>query len=115
MTQDKEKKVTKYKNIYYRIFDGTFFVNGFIRRNFLLIIFVFILMLINVGNHYSVIMKIAEVDRLQKELVEVKYDAIRESSNLKKESRQSNVMKLIKEHNMDLEVSNQPPFEIDLE
>lgn len=114
MNNDFIDRIKKYKNIYYRIFDGTFFVNGFIKRNFLLILLVFVLMLINVGNHYSVIMKIAKVDRLQKELIQVKYDAIRESANLKKESRQSNIMKLIEEHDMDLEVSNQPPFEIDL-
>jgi hypothetical protein len=57
-------------------------------------------------------MKLSEIDTLQKELIDVKYDALTISSQLMRESRQSNVRELVKDRGLELEDSKTPPYTI---
>jgi len=69
-----------------------------------------------IGNRYSCEQKIAEMDRLQKKLMDVKFEALTRSSELMEMGKQSQVHKLIeskKNTNLkDLKESTTPPYRI---
>ena len=70
---------------------------------------------IYISNHYAVIMNLSEIDTLQKELTDVKYEALTISSQLMRESRQSFVREMVNERGLELEDSTTPPYTISKE
>lgn len=94
------------------IFDGSFLTKDSLRKNLKLILLIITCIFIYISNHYAVIMKLSEIDTLQKELIDVKYDALTLSSQLMRESRQSNVRELVKARGLELEDSETPPYTI---
>ncbi|MDR1729489.1 MAG: hypothetical protein LBR52_02380 [Prevotellaceae bacterium] len=65
-----------------------------------------------IGNRYSCEQKIAEIDRLQKKLIDVKFEALTRSSELMEMGKQSQVHKLIDYKNINLTESTTPPYRI---
>ena len=55
---------------------------------------------------------LAEIDRLKKELIDIKYDALTRSSELMEKSRQSRIEEYISTKESDLQTSTNPPYEI---
>ena len=68
-------------------------------------------MVIYIANRYSCQQDIIEIDALQKELKDAKYKALSSDSKLTEESRQSNVLEMLK-NNKDstLKMPTQPPY-----
>jgi len=112
---EKEKSKTSYKTFMKEIFDGTILTKGFFVRNFKIILIVVAGMLFYIGNHYSVIMNLNEIDKLQKDLADVKYEALTQSSKLMRESRQSRIREMVQEKGMELEDSQIPPYKINID
>ncbi len=112
--KDKEKKGKSYTTFMKDVFDGTILTKGFIAKNFKMIIIIVAGVLFYIGNHYKVIMCLNEIDELNVELTDVKYEALTQSSLLMRESRQSNVRKLVQEKGLELEESTQPPFVVEI-
>ncbi|HEY5499958.1 MAG TPA: FtsL-like putative cell division protein [Bacteroidales bacterium] len=114
--KDKGQKVKVKKNSYRtfinEIFDGSFMTKDALRRNIKLILLIVGCIFIYISNHYAVIMNLSEIDTLQKELTDVKYDALTISSELMRESRQSYVRDKVNERGIGLEDSKIPPFTI---
>jgi len=101
----------------YRVFlnellDGTFMTKDVMRRNALLLLLMVGLIIVYISNHYAVIMRLSEIDSLQKELTEAKYEALTRTSDLMRESRQSFVQDMIIQKGMELENSTIPPYTI---
>ncbi len=65
-----------------------------------------------IGNRYSCEQKMAEIDRLQRKLVDVKFEALTHSSELMEMGKQSQVHKLINYKDIKLTESTTPPYRI---
>jgi len=110
--QKVKAKKNSYRTFINEIFDGSFMTRDALRRNIKLILLIVACIFIYISNHYAVIMNLSEIDTLQKELTDVKYDALTISSELMRESRQSYVRDKVNERGIGLEDSKIPPFTI---
>ena len=54
-----------------------------------------------------------EIDRLRKELVDIKYDALTRSSELTERTRQSRIEEYVSAEHSELQISTAPPFVIE--
>jgi hypothetical protein len=108
----KVKNKRSYKAFLNELLDGSFMTRVGIRKNYRLMLLVVGLIFVYINNHYAVIMRLSEIDTLQKELLDVKYEALTRMSDLMKESRQSSVLKLIEEKDLKLEVAKIPHYTI---
>ena len=75
-----------------------------------MIVLVVALLFFFIGNRYSCIQKISEIDRLRKELHEVKLEALTISTELTNKSKISQVEDLVRKQNLELEVPASPPY-----
>ena len=65
-----------------------------------------------ISNRYTCQQKIAEIGSLEKQLTDIRYEALTLSSELMGSSRQSQVQALIESKGISLEESKQPPFKL---
>ncbi len=120
MEDDKRSKKLKatgnrkgsYKVFLNELLDGSFMTKDVMRRNAGLLLLVVGLTIVYISNHYAVIMRLSEIDSLQKELTEAKYEALTRTSDLMRESRQSFVQDMITQKGLLLENSTIPPYTI---
>ena len=77
------------------ILGGDILANDFFKRQTRLLILIMILTVLYIDNRYSSQQELIEIDKLKKDLVDIKYDALTRSSELMEKSRQSR----IEEHN----------------
>lgn len=110
--QEPKVKKTSYRVFMNEIFDGSFMTKDALRRNIKLILLVVACIFVYISNHYAVIMNLSEIDTLQKELTDVKYEALTISSQLMRESRQSYVREMVTQRGLELEDSKIPPYTI---
>ena len=71
-------------------------------------IMVFVIFYIH--NRYASQQQQIEIDRLKKELIDIKYDALTRSSELMEKSRQSRIEEYISNKESDLQTSTNPPY-----
>ena len=65
-----------------------------------------------IGNRYTCMQKLREIDRLQQRLRDIRFEALSISSELTGNSRQSQVELLIEEQGIELEGAKTPPYEL---
>jgi len=99
------------------VFAGNILTKKNLTKQWILILLLFFLAFVYIGNRYSCEQKIAEIDVLQKKLVDVKLEALTRSSELMEIGKQSQVHKLIKEKDKNTSVSQltestTPPYRI---
>ncbi|WP_455498992.1 FtsL-like putative cell division protein [Coprobacter sp.] len=94
------------------IFLGRFISNDILIRQWKRILVIVILLFVYISNRYTCQQKIAQIGELQKQLVDIRYEALTLSSKLMGSSRQSQVEKLIESKGLDLHKSKQPPFKL---
>ncbi|HCC88012.1 MAG TPA: hypothetical protein DEQ17_07430 [Prevotella sp.] len=94
-----------------KILGGDILNTSFMRRQVLLLLLISMLVVIYIANRYSCQQDIIQIDALQKELKDAKYKALSSDSKLTEESRQSNVLEMLK-NNKDstLKMPTQPPY-----
>ena len=63
-----------------------------------------------IHNRYASQQQQIEIDRLKKELIDIKYDALTRSSELMEKSRQSRIEDYISNKESDLQTSTHPPY-----
>ena len=111
-----ESKTTKKKgqdnsHITFRsVLSGDFLAHEFFKRQSNLLILIVILTIFYVDNRYSSQQEMLEIDRLKKELIGIKYDALTISSEVTVRSRQSRIERYIASEGIPLEVSTTPPY-----
>lgn len=92
---------------------GKPFSGDIIIRHSRMFIWVVILMLFFIGNRYTCLQKLKEIDKLQQQLRDVRFEALSISSELTKDSRQSRIESLIEEQGIDLEGAKNPPYKLE--
>lgn len=113
--QQKGNRKASYQVFLNELLDGSFLTKDVMRRNAYWFLLVVGLIIIYISNHYAVIMRLSEIDSLQKELTEAKYEALTRTSDLMRESRQSFVQEMITQKGLELDNSSIPPYTIALE
>ncbi len=108
----KSKKATSYKVFLNELLDGSIMTKEVIKKNYGLALLMVVLIFLYINNHYAVILQLSEIDTLQKEVTEAKYEALTRSSELMREKRQSNMVQWIQERGMTLKESDTPPFRL---
>ena len=92
------------------ILGGDILTHDFMKRQANLLILIVILTILYIDNRYSSQQEIIEIDRLKKELTDIKYDALTISSELTEKSRQSKIEEYISNKGTHLETAATPPF-----
>ena len=89
--------------------NGQVLDNEWLRKNRKYLLFMVFLAFIYINNHYSVESLLKEHLALNKEVKELKYEAITTSSELMFMSKQSEVVRKVQEAGLELEVLTTPP------
>ena len=77
------------------ILGGDILANDFFKRQTRLLILIMILTVLYIDNRYSSQQELIEIDKLKKDLIDIKYDALTRSSELMEKSRQSRIEEYI--------------------
>ena len=98
-----------------KVLGGDFFTAQILRRQIWLMLLILVFVIIYVSNRYSYQKSLLEIDKLKTELQDAKYKALSTSSALTEQSRQSNVLEMLK-FNRDsvLHIADRPPFIINV-
>lgn len=107
--EEKLKRRTKWKDI----IGGDILAADFFRRQTKLLVLIMLLIIFYIHNRYAAQQQMIEIDRLKKELTDIKYDALTRSSELMERSRQSRIEQYISTKESDLQTATQPPFLIE--
>lgn len=94
------------------LFQGRIISNDLLFRQWKNIGIFVILVFVYISNRYTCQQKMAEIGSLQRQLTEIRYEALTLSSELMGSSRQSQVKKLIESKGINLEESKQPPYKL---
>ena len=76
----------------------------------LLLVLIMVFIIFYIHNRYASQQQQIEIDRLKKELIDIKYDALTRSSELMEKSRQSRIEDYISSKESDLQTSTNPPY-----
>ena len=96
------------------LLDGTVLTKGLITRQLPYLIFLTLLAIIYIGNRYNAEKIVRQTAVLQNEIKELRAEAITTASELMFISKQSEVSKLVKQNNLNLEESVEPPTKINI-
>ena len=106
--EDKEAKKKK-SNSLKSILGGDILATDFFRRQTKLLVLIMVLIIFYIHRYASQQQQI-EIDKLKKELIDIKYDALTRSSELMEKSRQSRIEDYISTKESDLQTSTHPPY-----
>jgi len=108
---NKTKKKEKRLSLLY-ILGGGILKEDFIVKHTRMIVLLVILAFFFIGNRYSCMQKLKEIDRLQQQLRDTRFEALSISSELTGQSRQSQIEVLVEEQGLELGGAQSPPYEI---
>ena len=109
--QKKQKGSTSPKHMSVKsILGGDILANDFFKRQTRLLILIMVLTIIYINNRYESQQEMIEIDRLKKELTDIKYDALTRSSELMEKSRQSRIEEYISTGDSPLETATNRPY-----
>lgn len=92
------------------ILGGDILANDFFKRQTRLLILIMILTVLYIDNRYSCQQELIEIDKLKKELTDIKYDALTRSSELMEKSRQSRIEEYISTEESHLQTATNRPY-----
>lgn len=92
------------------ILGGDILATDFFRRQTKLLVLIMIFIIFYIHNRYASQQQQIEIDRLKKELIDIKYDALTRSSELMEKSRQSRIEEYIASRESDLQTATHPPY-----
>lgn len=92
------------------IVGGDILTHEFFRRQVLLLLLIVFYAILYISNRYDRQQKMIEIDRLKKELTDVKYNALTRSSELTEKSRQSKIEEYVSKEESQLQTSTNPPY-----
>ena len=107
--EDKEAKKKK-SNSLKSILGGDILATDFFRRQTNLVVLIMVLIIFYLHNRSASQQQQIEIDKLKKELIDIKYDALTRSSELMEKSRQSRIEDYISTKESDLQTSTHPPY-----
>ena len=104
--EPKKKKRASLKSI----LGGDILATDFFRRQTKLLVLIMVFIIFYIHNRYASQQQQIEIDKLKKELIDIKYDALTRSSELMERSRQSRIEEYISNKESDLQTSTNPPY-----
>ena len=110
--EDKEPKKKKRASLK-SILGGDILATDFFRRQTKLLVLIMVFIIFYIHNRYASQQQQIEIDKLKKELIDIKYDALTRSSELMERSRQSRIEEYISTKESDLQTSTNPPYLIE--
>ncbi|HIZ05282.1 MAG TPA: hypothetical protein H9818_05445 [Candidatus Phocaeicola gallistercoris] len=93
-----------------KILGGDILGHDFLKRQANLFILIVILIILYINNRYESQRELIEIDKLKKELTDIKYDALTVSSELTQRSRQSRIEEYVSTQGTPLETAAIPPY-----
>ena len=106
-------KVKKKKRISLMyILGGGILKEHFIIKHTKMIVLLVVLFFFYISNRYTCLIKIREIDNLQGQLKEVKYEALSTSAQLTGNTRPSQVEELVKKQGLNIEKATTPPYKL---
>ena len=109
--QKKQKENASPKHMSIRsILGGDILANDFFKRQTSLLILIMLLTILYIDNRSTSQQELIEIDRLKKELTDIKYDALTRSSELMEKSRQSRIEEYISTEESHLETATNRPY-----
>ena len=106
-TRKKENRLS-----FWYILGGGVLKEDFILRHTRMIVLLVVLAFFFIGNRYTCMQKLREIDRLQQQLRDVKFEALSLSYELPSNSRHYQKKFMIEEQGIDLEGAKTPPYEL---
>ena len=106
---DQSSKPKRQRTLLY-ILGGGILKEDFIIRHTRLIVLVVVMLFIFISNRYTCLLKLRQIDRLQRELRDVKYESLEVSGQLTGSNRLSQIELLVKEKGLDIETAQTPPY-----
>ena len=106
----------KFDNIrksFVHVFGGSVLTEDYFLRNMRFILVLVVVVILFISHRYTMLQGMSDVERLQQELKDVKYEALTISSSLTEASRQGEIEKRVEEAGLDLKVSNEPVYYIE--
>lgn len=113
--QGQPQKKTKRRNYLKEIAEGSILTNDFFVSNLSFMFFLAFFGIIYIGNSYHAEKMVRKTKKLEQEIKKLQPEAIAISSELMQQSNQSEVARLLKEKNLDLIESREPPVKIVVE
>lgn len=106
-----QEEVKKQKRSSLRsLLGGDILATDFFRRQTKLLVLIVVFIIFYIHNRYASQQQQIEIDRLKKELIDIKYDALTRSSELMEKSRQSRIEDYISTRESELQTSTNPPY-----
>ena len=100
------------KKSFFRVFGGNILTENFIINNMRFFLMLLIIVFVFISHRYTYLQKMSEIEKLQTELKDAKYESLTISSSLTEASRQTEIEKLIVKYGLDLKISNEPIYYI---
>lgn len=107
--QDEKRQETSHITLR-SILGGDILAHDWLKRQAKLLVLIVILTFLYIDNRYACQQKLIEIDKLKKELTDIKYDALTISSELTEKSRQSRIEEFISKEGTPLETAATPPY-----
>jgi hypothetical protein len=95
------------------ILSGDFLSNGWLKRQYKLIILISILIFLHIYSDYQSQRQQKELSDLRKELMDAKMTHLTVSAELMEKTRQSSISRMLKEQGSKVKESNKPTIRID--
>ncbi len=109
---EEKKSSRKSKNSLSHVLGGGILTEDFIVKQFKLLILIAFLCILFISNRYACLKKISEIEDLNRQLRDVKYENLVISTELTMNSRQSQIELILQNRGLELKTSKVPPFEI---
>jgi len=113
MMENEQQPIKKKKKRSFFLFfllSGGILKEDFIVKHTRMIILIVVLLVFFIGNRYTCLLKLRQIDQLQKELQEIKYESIHVSGQLIESNRMSQIEQLVKSQGLKLESTKSPPY-----
>lgn len=94
------------------VIGGTVLTEDVLLKNTRFMVLIFIILALYISNRYSCIEKVAEIEKLQRELKDAKYESLTISAELVGLSREGRIKDLVAKKNLELERTNEPIYKI---
>ncbi len=106
-------KLANIRKSFVHVFGGSVLTENFLLRNMRFILVLVLVMILFISHRYTMLQGMSDIERLQQELKDVKYEALTISSSLTEASRQGEIERRVKEEGLELEISNEPVYYIE--
>ena len=105
-------KFDKIRKSFVHVFGGSILTENVIINNMRFFIVLLIVIFVFISHRYTYLQKMSEIEKLQRELKDAKYESLTISSNLTEASRQTEIEKLIFNYGLEIKISNEPIYYI---